>query len=170
MSLRSGPERSRRRKFPERRRRRRPVKSQRRRPVKSQRRPPEILRRRRLPAKGLRSRLPGGPQRGRRAGAAGRAGFSDEPFVAYTKPHKKASFSPVCRRRRGGRKQRRSGSPDAQHLGDERCFVGDRQRQQPGAPAQQRIRREFVPPPPAVGASASPCARSSPTDCRWKAA
>ena len=25
--------------------------------------------------------------------AAGRAGFSDEPFVAYTKPHKKASFS-----------------------------------------------------------------------------
>lgn len=27
------------------------------------------------------------------AGAAGRAGFSDEPFVAYTKPHKKASFS-----------------------------------------------------------------------------
>lgn len=26
-------------------------------------------------------------------GAAGRAGFSDEPFVAYTKPHKKASFS-----------------------------------------------------------------------------
>lgn len=60
------PERSRRRKFPERRRRRRPVKPQRRRPVKSRRRPPEILRRRRLPAKGLRSRLPGGPQRGRR--------------------------------------------------------------------------------------------------------
>lgn len=27
------------------------------------------------------------------AGAAGCAGFSDEPFVAYTKPHKKASFS-----------------------------------------------------------------------------
>ena len=27
------------------------------------------------------------------AGAAGRAGVSDEPFVAYTKPHKKASFS-----------------------------------------------------------------------------
>ena len=47
------------------RRRRRQVKSQRRHPVKSQRRPPEILRRRRLPAKGLRSRLPGGPQRGR---------------------------------------------------------------------------------------------------------
>ena len=33
---------------------------------REQRRPPEILRRRRLPAKGLRSRLPGGPQRGRR--------------------------------------------------------------------------------------------------------
>ena len=32
----------------------------------SQRRPPEILQRRGLPAKGLRSRLPGGPQRGRR--------------------------------------------------------------------------------------------------------
>ena len=48
------------------RRRRRPVKSQRRHPVKPQRRPPEILQRRRLPAKGLRSRLPGGPQRGRR--------------------------------------------------------------------------------------------------------
>lgn len=43
------------------------------------------------------------------AGAAGRAGFSDEPFVAYTKPHKRRR-SPVCRRRRGGRKQRRSGS------------------------------------------------------------
>lgn len=65
-SLRSGPERLWRRKFPERRRRRRPVKSQRRHPVKSRKRRLEILRRRRLPAKGLRSRLPGGPQRGRR--------------------------------------------------------------------------------------------------------
>lgn len=134
------PERSR-RKFPERRRRRRPV--------KPQRRPPEILQRRRLPAKGLRSRLPGGPQRGRRP-ARRSCGVLRRAVRSLHQTAKKAVVLPVCRRRRGGRKQRRSGSPDAQHLDKERCFVGDRQRQQPGAPAQQRIRREFVPPPPAV--------------------
>ena len=42
---------------------------------------------------GAARRAAGRPAARAAAGAAGRAGFSDEPFVAYTKPHKKASFS-----------------------------------------------------------------------------